>query len=289
MARSICLTALTGAPKTRQQLAELLARREVPVDAAEAVLDRFTEVGLIDDVAFAAAWVSSRQSGRGLARRALAAELRAKGVDVEVAAEAVAVVDVEVEREAAQQLVERKLRAMSRLDRTTAERRLIGMLTRKGYGGGLAGSVVRAALDERSATSVDEPPAGPAGAFSARDRRTAGGATDGFEDERPGDERPGRLRPRGRGQGTATRGGMPVGDAGVGGASDDDVPRDDSQDDSSDGTAPEVTPGGWVSRRRARAAQDAEAALAEATGGEVGEGHVRAIGRHAGLVPDDGD
>ena len=69
VARGICLRALTGAPKTRQQLAELLSARGVPDDAAEAVLDRYTEVGLIDDAAFARAWVSSRQAGRGLARR----------------------------------------------------------------------------------------------------------------------------------------------------------------------------------------------------------------------------
>ena len=67
VARGICLRALTGAPKTRQQLADLLAARGVPDDAAEAVLDRFTEVGLIDDAAFARAWVSSRQESMTLA------------------------------------------------------------------------------------------------------------------------------------------------------------------------------------------------------------------------------
>ncbi|TYP83695.1 regulatory protein [Blastococcus xanthinilyticus] len=148
VARNICLRALTGAPKTRQQLADLLAKREVPDDAAEAVLDRFTEVGLIDDAAFARAWVSSRQSGRGLARRALSAELRAKGVDPETAAEAVEVVDDDDERKAARRLVERRAASMRRLDRQTATRRLIGMLARKGYGGGLAAAVVREVLDE---------------------------------------------------------------------------------------------------------------------------------------------
>jgi regulatory protein len=149
VARAICLRALTGAAKTRKQLAELLAKRGVPDDAASAVLDRFTEVGLIDDAAFARAWVSSRQAGRGLARRALSAELRAKGVDPEVAASALEEVDPQDEWDAARRLVARRLPAMSRLDRPTAERRLIGMLARKGYGGGLAGYVVREALDER--------------------------------------------------------------------------------------------------------------------------------------------
>jgi regulatory protein len=147
VARGICLRALTGAPKTRQQLADLLTTRGVPDDAAETVLDRFTEVGLIDDAAYARAWVSSRQAGRGLARRALSAELRAKGVDAEVVAEAVEAVDDEDEREAARRLVDRKVAAMRRLDRTTATRRLMGMLARKGYSGGLAAAVVREALD----------------------------------------------------------------------------------------------------------------------------------------------
>jgi regulatory protein len=151
VARGICLRALTGAAKTRQQLAELLAKRGIPEDAAEAVLDRFTEVGLIDDAAFARAWVSSRQAGRGLARRALSAELRAKGVDPEVAAEAVGEVDDEDERAAARRLVERKLGSMRRLDRATATRRLMGMLARKGYNGGLAAAVVRDVLDSTGA------------------------------------------------------------------------------------------------------------------------------------------
>jgi regulatory protein len=154
VARGICLRALTGAPKTRQQLADLLAQRDVPEDAAEAVLDRFTEVGLIDDAAFARAWVSSRQAGRGLARRALSAELRAKGVDPEVAAEAVDEVADEDERAAARRLVERRAGAMSRLDRATANRRLMGMLARKGYNGGLAAAVVREVLD--SAGEADD-------------------------------------------------------------------------------------------------------------------------------------
>ena len=147
VARTLCLRALTGAARTRQQLAEMLARKGVPDDAAEAVLDRFVEVGLIDDAAFARAWVDSRQAGRGLARRALQAELKSKGVDAEVAAQAVESVDDEDERAAAYRLVERRARAMQRLDRATATRRLVGMLARKGYSGGLAAAVVREVLD----------------------------------------------------------------------------------------------------------------------------------------------
>ena len=122
VARGICLRALTGTAKTRKQLADILAKKDVPEEAANAVLDRFAEVGLIDDAAFAAAWVSTRQSGRGLARRALASELRAKGVDGELAAAEVAEVDPQDEWDSARRLVERKVPSMRRLDRATAER-----------------------------------------------------------------------------------------------------------------------------------------------------------------------
>ncbi len=163
VARAICLRALTGAAKTRQQLADLLERRGVPEDAAAAVLDRFGEVGLIDDAAFARAWVTSRQAGRGLARRALRAELRAKGVDGEDAEQALAQVDDEDERASARHLVERRFRALHRVDRATATRRLIGMLARKGYNGGLAAAVVREVLDEAASGDPDPDLAGEPG------------------------------------------------------------------------------------------------------------------------------
>lgn len=159
VARAICLRALTGSAKTRQQLADLLERRGVPEDAASAVLDRFGEVGLIDDAAFARAWVTSRQAGRGLARRALRAELRQKGVDGEDAEQALAQVDDEDERASARHLVERRLPSLRRVDRVTATRRLVGMLARKGYNGGLAGAVVREVLDETAFGDDDADPA----------------------------------------------------------------------------------------------------------------------------------
>ncbi|MFE2147500.1 regulatory protein RecX, partial [Streptomyces sp. NPDC059456] len=78
-ARAICLRLLTGMPRTRRQLADALDKRGIPEEVSQEVLSRFEEVGLIDDAAFAGAWVESRHRGRGLARRALAQELRTKG------------------------------------------------------------------------------------------------------------------------------------------------------------------------------------------------------------------
>ncbi|MEU6477872.1 recombination regulator RecX [Streptomyces sp. NPDC047017] len=147
-ARGICLRLLTGTPRTRKQLADALREREIPDEAAEEVLSRFEEVGLIDDSAFADAWVESRHHGRGLARRALAQELRTKGVDVTLIDEAVGRLDDEQEEATARELVARKLRSTRGLDRDKRLRRLAGMLARKGYSQGLALRVVRQALEE---------------------------------------------------------------------------------------------------------------------------------------------
>ena len=147
-ARAICLRLLTGTPRTRKQLADALRKREIPDEAAEEVLSRFEEVGLINDSAFADAWVESRHHGRGLARRALARELRTKGVDSTLIDAAVSQLDSEQEETTARELVARKLRSTRGLDRDKRLRRLAGMLARKGYPEGMALRVVRQALEE---------------------------------------------------------------------------------------------------------------------------------------------
>ncbi|HWI43540.1 MAG TPA: regulatory protein RecX [Nocardioides sp.] len=143
VARKILLDQLSVTARSRKELAERLARRNVPEDVAGRLLDRFEEVGLIDDEAFARAWVDSRQRTRGLARTALAVELRRKGVADETARSVLAEVDPGDEEEAARRLVRKKLRSMRGLDEQVMVRRLVGMLARKGYSSGLAFAVVR--------------------------------------------------------------------------------------------------------------------------------------------------
>jgi regulatory protein len=154
VARAICLRLLTDRARTRAELAAVLRRRGVPDAVADRVLGRFSEVGLIDDATFAEQWVRSRHASRGLARRALAVELHRKGVDRDVAEEALAGVDTESERRRARELIDRRLRTLALggpEERARAGRRLLGMLARKGYPASVATEVVRAALAERGA------------------------------------------------------------------------------------------------------------------------------------------
>jgi regulatory protein len=148
VARRIGLAMLDRAPRTRSELATAMAKRGVPDEAAEMVLNRFAEVGLIDDVAFATAWVDSRHRGRGLARRALASELRKRGVDADIASDALATVSTDDEAVAAQALVRRRLRTMSGVSREVRIRRLVAMLSRKGFAASLAYRVVREVIDD---------------------------------------------------------------------------------------------------------------------------------------------
>ena len=147
VARTILLDQLTGRARTRKELSDKLASRNVPADIATGLLDRFEEVGLIDDQAFARTWVSQRQQGKGLARRALAQELRRKGIDDVVAREALDEIDADDEQDAARALVRKKLRSLRNVPPDVATRRLVGMLARKGYPPGMSFAIVREELE----------------------------------------------------------------------------------------------------------------------------------------------
>ncbi|GHJ49709.1 regulatory protein RecX [Catellatospora sp. TT07R-123] len=154
LAREICLRQLAVRPRTRAELATALRTRGVDDEVAAAVLDRYDEVGMIDDAAFARAWVSSRHHGRGLAARALGQELRRRGVDQEVVTEALSELDDETQARTAYELAERKLRTVHG-EPDVVFRRVVGMLARKGYPGGIAVRAVKEALAARSAADAE--------------------------------------------------------------------------------------------------------------------------------------
>lgn len=155
VARLICLRLLTAAPRTRAQLADALRRKGVPADAAEMVLSRFAEVGLIDDATFATAWVESRHYGRGLGRRALVAELGRRGVERDDIEAAVQQLSAETERATALALVERRLASTTGPTEAARIKKLVGMLARKGYSAGLAYSVVREAIERAGENAAE--------------------------------------------------------------------------------------------------------------------------------------
>ena len=147
-ARAIGLRLLTGAPRSRHQLADAMARRGVEDAVAARVLDRFEEVGLIDDAEYAQMLVRSQRESRSLARRGLAMELRRRGIGDEEAAAALSAVDDEAEEASARELLRRRWRSGPGVDPTAQARRALGMLARKGYPSGLSSRLVREMVDD---------------------------------------------------------------------------------------------------------------------------------------------
>ena len=150
VARNIGLRLLTAAPRSRRQLADAFERRGVPSDVAERVLDRFVEVGLLDDAEYARLVVHSQHVDRGLSGRALRFALRKRGIDGELAEAAVSELSADDVEGTARALVARKLRAMVGLNRETRVRRVWGLLARKGYSPSLIARLVREMVDDKT-------------------------------------------------------------------------------------------------------------------------------------------
>ncbi|HEY6743223.1 MAG TPA: regulatory protein RecX [Lapillicoccus sp.] len=148
VARAIVLKQLSMAPRSRQQLADKLRQRNCPDDVATRVLDRMEAVGLVDDEAYAKMVVRSKQATRGLAKRALAHELRDKGVADATIDDALGSIDAESERALAEQVAQKTMRRLAGLDPQVQARRLSGVLGRKGYPPSVVYAVVRDAVND---------------------------------------------------------------------------------------------------------------------------------------------
>ena len=148
IARAIVLKQLSMAPRSRKQLADKLRQRGCPDDVGARVLDRMEAVGLVDDEAYAQMVVRSKQATRGLAKRALAHDLRGKGVADRTIEEALGSIDTESERALAEAVAGKTMRRLAGLDPQVQARRLAGVLGRKGYPPSVVYAVVRDAVND---------------------------------------------------------------------------------------------------------------------------------------------
>lgn len=149
-AREYLLRALTASARTRQRLAQGLAERDVEAGLADRLLDRFVELGLINDAEYGQTLVRTRFAERGLARRAIADEMRRKGFEAHDIEPALEQISAEAEEAAARELVRGRLRRIDSLARDVQYRRLAGFLGRKGYSSGLAMRVIKEELAAHS-------------------------------------------------------------------------------------------------------------------------------------------
>ncbi|MCH9817070.1 MAG: recombination regulator RecX [Actinomycetia bacterium] len=142
-ARAIALRKLASASRTRVELQQALAKAEIPPEIEREVLDRFTEVGLIDDPSYANAFAAGRARA-GWGKRVIRMRLRDKGIDPELAEVALTEITEDDERVQATRLVERRWPRLVRQDAHVRNRRLYAMLARRGF----SSDVISAAIAE---------------------------------------------------------------------------------------------------------------------------------------------
>lgn len=154
VAREIGLRALDRRAYGRAELGEYLTRRGADREVITRLLDRFTEVGLLDDEAYANQWVESRHRARS--KRALSMELRRKGLDAQVIDEAVGQLDGNDESAAAHELARRRAEALVKQPYEVALRRVVSALGRRGFASELAWAAAKQALAKTHPASRDD-------------------------------------------------------------------------------------------------------------------------------------
>lgn len=147
-AKQVLLRRLSHAPRTRKELAKDLKDKDISDEVANVALDRFEEVGLINDQALASNYVSSQHERKGLGKNALRQQLRAKGVSDDVALEAISQISDDQEFQAAFALACKKIRSLQKDDAKTQLRKIVGVLARKGYSSNLAFRVAKEVITD---------------------------------------------------------------------------------------------------------------------------------------------
>jgi len=147
-AKQVLLRRLSHAPRTRKELAKDLKDKDISDEVANVALDRFEEVGLINDQALASNYVSSQHERKGLGKNALRQQLRSKGISDDVAIEAISQISDDQEFQAAFALACKKIRSLQKDDSKTQLRKIVGVLARKGYSSNLAFRVAKEVITD---------------------------------------------------------------------------------------------------------------------------------------------
>jgi regulatory protein len=149
-ARNIVLRLLERGPKSSSELALALEKHEIPTEIARHVIQRFSDVELIDDSAYAQQLADASRRTSGLARSMVKRKLADKGLDQEIIDRVASEISDEDELLVATELAIKRRGQLSKLAPEVRDRRLIGFLQRRGFGSG----VVFAAIREAEAQAV---------------------------------------------------------------------------------------------------------------------------------------
>jgi regulatory protein len=131
-AKGVATRQLSYRPRSVSELRQTLAQRGFGQEIIDQVIERFTDLGYLDDSDFARRWVANREQLAPRGTRLLKQELRQKGIGADLAEEVIADADLD-EFDSAIRIAERRVSKMTGLDRDTQRRRLAGYLERRGF------------------------------------------------------------------------------------------------------------------------------------------------------------
>lgn len=152
-----CIWHLEQSNKTKKQLRDKLIIKEIPEDIIEKTLDHLETLGYINDKSYSESFVRSKQSYSGLGKGGIRQALRQKGITTEIIDETIENISDEDEYERAKALVMKKMPSTKKLDPQKRFNRLVGMLSRKGYGGNIVFTVIKECIeDEKLAEEITE-------------------------------------------------------------------------------------------------------------------------------------
>lgn len=128
------------------ELREKLLRRDFDPAAVDRLIVKLERSNLLDDGQFAQRFAKAQRESRKLSRSALRRQLVKKGIDEETIAGVVA--EVDGEEDLAREVAEKKARSTRGLDHEVRERRILGMLARRGFSSTICLKVTREVLAE---------------------------------------------------------------------------------------------------------------------------------------------
>jgi regulatory protein len=144
---------LARRPRSEREVRRRLAQRRFPAGLIDETIGRLNTLKLIDDAAFAEYWAETRDRTSPRGRRLVTQELRAQGIDAEVAADATAELS---DPDAAYRVGSRRLRSLAGCDYQTFRNRLGAWLQRRGFGWDVAQSTIERCWREAGGTVVED-------------------------------------------------------------------------------------------------------------------------------------
>ncbi len=151
-ARESALRFIEYRPRSIAEVRKNLRDKDYDKTVIDHVINRLTDVGLLDDAKFAAYWVEQRETFKPRSQIALRQELLQKGVDRTIIDQVVDTVD---EMAAAQRLAQKQANRYAQLDEATFRKKMMGYLQRRGFNYGIIQEVTIAVWKELSTEYQD--------------------------------------------------------------------------------------------------------------------------------------